>query len=137
MGHDAEKPRGPAVPLEAVNRLAVSIIHEVSNPLSIIIGNAQYILLGRDGVTAREAMDQDEITSTIQTILNESMRLAGLVSLLLGFSSKITIENPTPTSAVMELERLLNKLKSSWAPEIEFTADGTDPAAQAGQDRDG
>ncbi|MBN1916985.1 MAG: hypothetical protein JW889_03670 [Verrucomicrobia bacterium] len=110
---------GSAVSLDALNRLAVSIIHEVSNPLSIIIGNAQYILLGRSGAGSRQVVDQDEIASTIQAILDESMRLAGLVSLLLGFSSKITIEKLDQRSAVQELEQLLSRLRSGHAPRIE------------------
>ena len=38
-------PVSPSVPIETLNRFTASIIHKVSNPLSIIIGNAQYLLM--------------------------------------------------------------------------------------------
>jgi len=132
MRRNPKGSREPTVPLDTLNRLAISIIHEVSNPLSIIIGNAQYILLSHGEAASRQTPGEDEIASTVQTILDESMRLAGLVSLLLGFSSKITIEDPSPASARIELERLLTRLKSSWAPEIDLHPKSTDAGADAG-----
>jgi signal transduction histidine kinase len=105
-----------AVPLESLNRLAVSIIHEVSNPLSVIIGNAQYILLRRHG-RSDAGSDGDEVVGTLQAILNESVRLAGLVNQLVDFSSRITAEAPSPSMLVVELERLLNVLRASGTGE--------------------
>ena len=120
MSYDPEPPSERTVPLDILNRLAVSIIHEVSNPLSIIIGNAQYILLSRGGTALRQVADEEEVTGTVQAILDESMRLAGLVSLLLGFCSRMALEGLSPATALAELERRLDRLKSNWATEIEF-----------------
>jgi signal transduction histidine kinase len=107
-----------SVPLETINRLTVSIIHEVSNPLSIIIGNAQYLLLSRESEEAKQSYENDELTNTIQSILDESMRLAGLVSQLLNFSTRIAAEGASQDRALLELERLLSRMKAHWSAEV-------------------
>lgn len=118
MDSTLESVRLASVPLETINRLAVSIIHEVSNPLSIIIGNAQYLLLSREGKETAESPEDNELTTTVQAILNESMRLAGLVSQLLSFSTRLTTESASEEQALLELERLLGRLKADWSGEV-------------------
>ncbi len=111
----AQSPVSPSIPLETLNRLAVAIIHGVSNPLSIIIGNAQYLLLSRENDETKQASENDDLTTTVQAILNESMRLAGLVSQLLSFSSKIAVQGASEEKAILELERLLGRLTANWS----------------------
>jgi len=105
----------PSIPVEALNRLTVCIIHEVSNPLSIIIGNAQYLLLSRDSEETRESYESDDLNSSVQALLNESMRLAGVVSQLLSLSSKITANGTSDESALAELERFLGRMTARWS----------------------
>jgi signal transduction histidine kinase len=104
----------PSIPIETLNRLAVSIIHEVSNPLSIIIGNAQYLLLSRETQDAKDSYENGELSTTVQAILNESMRLASLVSQLLSLSTKLTSEGASEDRAALELERFLGRLSATW-----------------------
>ena len=118
MDDALESIRLASVPIETINRLTVSIIHEVSNPLSIIIGNAQYLLLSRESDEAKRSYENDELTNTIQSILDESMRLAGLVSQLLNFSTRLATEGASEDRALLELERLLGKLTAHWSGDV-------------------
>lgn len=101
------------IPVETLNRLAVSIIHEVSNPLSIIIGNAQYLLLSRETPDSKDTYENGELSATVQAILNESMRLASLVSQLLSLSTKLTTDGTSEDKVALELERFLGRLSAN------------------------
>jgi signal transduction histidine kinase len=109
----ATEPATASIPIEAVHRLAASIVHAVSNSLSIIIGNAQYLLLARELAENDGSRESEEPTSTLEAILNESRRLTGLMGLLLSFSSKLAVEAASSETALAELERLTARLMPS------------------------
>jgi len=112
------QPVSRSVPIETLNRFTASIIHKVSNPLSIIIGNAQYLLLKLAEERGKEVDGTEELSSTAQAILNESMRLASLMSQLLGFSSKLTNDQPTVTQMMGEIEGFLGKTAATPPEEV-------------------
>jgi len=102
-------PVSPSVPIETLNRFTASIIHKVSNPLSIIIGNAQYLLMKIAEEHTEEPEAVEDLSNTVQAILNESMRLASLMSQLLGFSSRLANDRPSVTDMMGEIERFLGR----------------------------
>ncbi len=107
---DALNPATVSIPTEALQRLAASIAHALSNRLSIIMGNAQYLVLTREPKAGAPPGEHDELTSTLEAILNETERVGFLVSLLLGFSSRVTANGASSKAVLDELERVVSKL---------------------------
>ena len=99
-----------SIPTEALQRFAVSIAHALSNRLSVIMGNAQYLILSHEPDAGAPPDKHDELTSTLEAILDESERMAGVVNLLLSFSSKITANGASNETALVELERIAARL---------------------------
>ena len=102
----ATHPATVSIPTEALQRFAVSIAHVLSNRLSVIMGNAQYLILNRESDAQAPSGENDELTSTLEAILNESDRTAGIVSLLLSFSSRITADGASSGTVLGELTRV-------------------------------
>jgi signal transduction histidine kinase len=77
----------------------------VTNPLSVIIGHAQFLLLRFEQAPADERKDHEELVSTVETILKESKRLASLMDKLLGLFSKLKGDAGHTVDAIAEIER--------------------------------
>jgi len=86
--------------LASLGKLMSGIIHEISNPLSIILGNAQ--LLSKKELPVA-------ITEDIERILSESQRTSDLIRGVLSFSRKKT-EN-IETFPIQEVIEEVTKLK--------------------------
>ncbi len=99
-----------SIPTEALQRFAASIAHALSNRLSVIMGNAQYLILSHEPDAGAMPGEHDELTSTLEAILNETERVGFLVSLLLGFSSRVTANGASSEAVLDELERVAAKL---------------------------
>ncbi len=70
--------------LASIGQLASSIAHEVNNPLTVIIGNAEVLLL--------DISPEDPVTDTIQMILRAARRAARTVQSVLDLSSQQEFE---------------------------------------------
>ncbi|MHB0874953.1 MAG: GAF domain-containing protein [Anaerolineae bacterium] len=66
--------------LASIGQLATSIAHEVNNPLTVIVGNAEVLLL--------DLPADDEMRSTIEMILRAARRAARIVQNVLDLSSQ-------------------------------------------------
>jgi len=109
MSSETQRPVPPSVSVETLNSFTASIVHKVSNPLSIIIGHAQFLLLQFEEERADERNENKELINTVETILKESTRLASLMSQLLGLSSKLTAGGQCEADAVREIERFVDE----------------------------
>jgi signal transduction histidine kinase len=107
---EAPKPATVAIPTETLQRFAASIAHALSNRLSIIMGNAQYLILSRERDAQAPRGEPDELTSTLEAILSETERVAFLVTLLLTFSSRVGANGASSQAVLNELERLATTL---------------------------
>ena len=99
-----------SIPTEALSRFALSIAYALGNRLSVVMGNAQYLILSREPNATAPSNENDDLTNTLEAILNESERMAGIVSLLLSFSSRITADGASNETALVELERVAASL---------------------------
>ena len=106
------KPQGPgpsSVPIETLSRVAASIAHRITDPLSVIIGNAQYILLQLEEKRAKAGAPNGELIDGVQTILREGTRLTGLMNELLGLSSRLDSKDTPARDGLTEIERFLDE----------------------------
>jgi signal transduction histidine kinase len=69
--------------LTAVKQLAVSINHEINNPLSVITGNVEYLLYINKDLS-------DSITERLKIIENEALRIAEINRKLLDIQSLVS-----------------------------------------------
>lgn len=83
--------------ISAIEQLATGIAHEIHNPLTIISGKAQVLLLKKD----RSSMDQ-QIEDVLKTIVKQTKRAADITRKLLMFSQG----SGAPKEALM-LEQIL------------------------------
>lgn len=67
--------------IKAIEQLATGIAHEIHNPLTIISGKAQVLLLKKD----RSALDQ-QVEEVLKTIVKQTKRAADITRKLLMFS---------------------------------------------------
>jgi signal transduction histidine kinase len=67
--------------MTAIEQLASGIAHEIHNPLTIISGKAQLLLLKR-----REELDEKTVEETLKTIVKQTERAADITRKLLVFS---------------------------------------------------
>lgn len=113
MPRKARRPAPHSVPIETLTKFAASIVHKVANPLSVIIGHAQFLLLQFDQEPADARKAHEEMISTVETILKESKRLASLMDKLLGVVSKLGGDGPSMADALSEIERFAQEAPSA------------------------
>jgi signal transduction histidine kinase len=75
---------------KAVADLARSVAHEVNNPLTAVLGNAELLL--------SELAPGDEATEELETIRSEALRARDIVQALLDLAHD-DVEDPAPVSA--------------------------------------
>jgi signal transduction histidine kinase len=105
MPRKAPRPTPPSVPIETFSRFTSSIVHKVTDPLSVIIGHAQLLLLQFEQQPPDARKADEELISTVEMILKEGKRLASLMDKLLGLLSKLSGDGPSTADALDEIER--------------------------------
>lgn len=83
--------------LAAIEQLATGLAHQIHNPLTIISGKAQVLLLQKD----RVPMD-DRVTTVLKTIVEQTKRAADITKKLLMFS-----QTPSVTKELLDLGQVL------------------------------
>ncbi len=73
--------------LSAVVELAASINHEINNPLSVIVGHVQYLLMKMDGI-------DKETADRLRRIERSAMRISEINRSLLGIESIVAEDSP-------------------------------------------
>lgn len=68
--------------ISAIEQLATGIAHEIHNPLTIISGKAQVLLLKKD----RSDISQEQIEDVLKTVVKQTKRAADITKKLLMFS---------------------------------------------------
>lgn len=68
--------------ISAIEQLATGIAHEIHNPLTIISGKAQVLLLKKD----RSEISQEQIEDVLKTVVKQTKRAADITKKLLMFS---------------------------------------------------
>ena len=91
--------------LALIGEVVSSIAHSLSNPLNIISGNADYLLLNKNP-------DQPEYEE-LKTIVDETTRITKSLRGLLNFSRQITLEK-TPNNINEIIEDVIQKAKFSF-----------------------
>jgi signal transduction histidine kinase len=99
MPRKAPRPTPPSVPIETFSRFTSSIVHKVTDPLSVIIGHAQLLLLQFEQQPPDARKADEELISTVEMILKEGKRLASLML------SKLSGDGPSTADALDEIER--------------------------------
>ena len=74
--------------LSAVGTFTASVAHEINNPLSIVMGNIQYLLSNLHHMDLTKEKEIDEIVETLKTANAETRRCSEIVTNLLHFSHK-------------------------------------------------
>ncbi|OGW82348.1 MAG: hypothetical protein A3G33_11635 [Omnitrophica bacterium RIFCSPLOWO2_12_FULL_44_17] len=82
----------------AIERLATGLAHEIHNPLTIISGKAQILLLKRD----QKAYDT-QVEDVLKTIVKQTKRAADITRKLLMFS-----ESQQSVKSLLDLEEIIN-----------------------------
>lgn len=72
----------------SVGTFTASIAHEINNPLSIVVGNIQYLLANLHHMDLTQKKVVEEVVETLKTANLEAKRCAGIVTNLLHFSHK-------------------------------------------------
>ena len=78
---DAQSKLLQAAKLAAIEQLATGIAHEIHNPLTIISGKAQVLLLQKD-----QKLYDEKVGEVLKTIVNQTRRAADITKKLLMFS---------------------------------------------------
>lgn len=76
--------------LSAVGTFTASVAHEINNPLSIVVGNIQYLLANLHHMNLTRKKEVGEIVETLKTANSEAKRCSEIVTNLLHFSHKGT-----------------------------------------------
>jgi len=77
--------------LAAINETAITVNHEVNNPLTAILGNVQLLLLKRDDL-------DDDLKDKLKVIEQAAMNIKGVTQKLLRLTSPKTKEYTEGTS---------------------------------------
>lgn len=116
--------------LSAVGTFTASVAHEINNPLSIVVGNIQYLL---SNIQNMNIPDKKEVEALVETLTNantEARRCAEIVTNLLHFSHKGKGERTklSINSAVGKTMKLLeHKLELSKVQAVIKLADDLPP----------
>ena len=94
--------------LAAVGQLAAGVAHEINNPLTAIIANAQ--LLQRELATIEDLPERQDVEESLDLILKASARAIQVVSNLLNFARKERYEL-TPTDINENIRGALSLLQ--------------------------
>lgn len=74
--------------LSAVGKFTASVAHEINNPLSIVVGNIQYLLSKVHQLNIPDKKESEELAEMLQTANTEARRCAGIITNLLHFSHR-------------------------------------------------
>ena len=74
--------------LAAMEQFTAGIVHEVNNPLSVVLGYAQYLLAELEGITHRDVTEEQfqDLVQSLRIIDHEATRCGKITSDLLQFS---------------------------------------------------
>lgn len=70
----------PSRKAESVNEQIALIQHQINNPLSVVLGNVQYLLFGRDQLDEKLVMRLDVIEKAALKIDQANKQLSGLIN---------------------------------------------------------
>lgn len=70
---------------EAVAKMGIATAHEINNPLTVIIGNLELILLKKENL-------DDEIIENLNSILDSAMRIKEIVSKMINITKVVETE---------------------------------------------
>jgi len=77
----------------AIRETAISVNHEVNNPLTAILGNVQLLLLKRDDL-------DEELVGKLRTIEQSAMKIKGVTQRLMNLTSANSVDYPGGESMI-------------------------------------
>lgn len=99
--------------LAAVGKFTAAVAHEINNPLSVVVGNIQYLLSNIHDVNLCNKKEVRNLEEMLKTANNEARRCADIVRNLLHFSHKGEARH-----AETDLNRVIERTMQMLAPQI-------------------
>ncbi len=111
----AEKLKHSAT-VSSLSKLTTAVIHKINNPLGVISGNAQYLLMQLENLGYKNLTSEDfsESINSLQIIYAESMKLGKLMDMLLQFSCRINSKKAASLDVNQEIKKLLENIEMQF-----------------------
>ncbi|MFH1652648.1 MAG: ATP-binding protein, partial [Pseudomonadota bacterium] len=90
--------------MSAVGRFTASVAHEINNPLSIVVGNVQYLIANLGQFALIDKKQAKELSETLETVEEQASRCGEIVANLLHFSHKGKVEREE-----MSVTKIINR----------------------------
>lgn len=102
--------------LAAVGKFTAAVAHEINNPLSVVVGNIQYLLSNIHEVNLCSPKEVKNLEEMLKTANNEARRCADIVRNLLHFSHKGEAKH-----AETDLNRVIERTMQMLKPQIKVS----------------
>lgn len=102
--------------LAAIGKFTAAVAHEINNPLSVVVGNIQYLLSNIHDVNLCNEKEIKNLEEMLMIANNEARRCADIVRNLLHFSHKGGAKNTE-----IDINRTIKQMMQMLAPQIKLS----------------